>query len=135
MKTIIEHITDWCNENEITFSQTEDRILFSVTAEGEAFSMACLTMEEERVFVCLCGYGLAVPQAKRDAIASEILALNYTLKWGAFQLDATNGELTFRSSQLIPTDDAQARAMVEKTTTFTAQMFVLTRDTVKGWLL
>ncbi len=135
MKTLLEHVSEWGAENKVEFMRQSERIQFMVDSENDSFTMVCSSMEEERVFICLCGYGMAVPEERRAAVASEILALNYILKWGAFQLDATNGELTFRACQLIPIEDAQAREMIEKTITFSAQVLTFSRDKVKGWLL
>lgn len=135
MKTLLEHVVAWGDESEVLLAKTENRASFTVNAGNDSFSMVCFTIEEERMLVCLCGYGISVPEEKRAAVGQEILALNFTLKWGAFQLDVTTGELVFRASQLIPTEDAEAREMVEKSISFAAQMLAIASDTVKGWLL
>ncbi|MEG0780655.1 MAG: hypothetical protein RR426_08625, partial [Oscillospiraceae bacterium] len=99
---------------------TEGRVSFSVDGANGSFPAAVLCLEGDRAMVCLYGVQVFVPEGRRDEVARRLPAINFPLKIGAVQLNAENGELSYRMTQLLPEDEESAAALVNQALLFSA---------------
>ena len=121
MDTIANHITNWSKTRQVHMDQRDNRLFFAVTGKNGSFSTASIAIEEEQLFIFVCGLQEMVPEQKRDGVALALMDLNYGLKWGQFQIYRTTGEITLRNVQYVPKDYESGKTVVEGNIELTVQ--------------
>lgn len=94
--------------------QTEEPGLISFTIRGTAGSWFCKILidegEEWRSVIVTSLAPLTVPEARRAAVAEWIVRKNYHTRIGSFQMDLTDGEVSYKT-ELLAADGVMTAAM------------------------
>ena len=104
-------IKSWFDANEMHYSFDEERGVFKLTVNLKSSIQRCTVYVVTRDDAISANgkISLNVPEAKRPAIAEFITRINYTLIAGNFDLDYSDGEISFRTylhcCDTVPADD------------------------------
>lgn len=109
MKTIIKSIEEFFVTEGWRIHQIGDEPAYSMTFKGSRSEWVCIAQafEDDRRFVFYSACPVKAPSESYPAVAELINRINYCLVYGNFELGYFDGQVRFRTSIEVPTQDLE----------------------------
>ena len=112
--TIIEHIQQWAQKNNLLVQTSEIDIIFQTDGDAGQWISRARAIEEDGMIFVLSAYPFHVAPEKRAAAALTLGEINSNIKLGSFYLDPADGQINFRLGQFLwPMEDEETAQRVE----------------------
>ncbi len=98
--SIFEIMERFFVEKEFPFNLVGEGTTLSTTVQGDNGTWPCIAqaMEDRGIFLFYSAKPQNIPEERRQAVERLISMLNYELLIGNFEIDASDGDLRFRTS-------------------------------------
>ncbi|MEC0265504.1 YbjN domain-containing protein [Paenibacillus anseongense] len=97
--TLNEVVNDYLKRMELPFEWVDETIArLSFSGENGEWIVLVRTDEEKQICIVFSIYPALVPEEQRTEVAKFLFEENYDLVIGNFEMDATDGELRYRTS-------------------------------------
>ena len=106
--SLLDEIIQWAEEEKIQFKREEEGILFPVNGDNGSWYARVSALEEEDMVFIVTAYPFHVAEGAREKTAVELGKLTSHLKMGAFYIKMEDGQINFRISQKVSTDEHRA---------------------------
>ena len=103
--SLLEEILEWAKKQEIQFQKEEESILFSVNGDNGSWYARVTALEEDDMIFIVTAYPFQVAEVAREKTAVALGKITSQLKMGALYIDVEDGQINFRISQKVSTDE------------------------------
>lgn len=101
LKTVIE----WADKAGVQVKQEEESIFFTVTGDNGSWFARVSALEEDGVVFIVTAFPFQISEERRLETAAALGKITSQLKMGAFYMDIDDGQINFRLSQKVVSED------------------------------
>ena len=101
LKTVIE----WADKAGVQVKQEEESIFFTVTGDNGSWFARVSALEEDGVVFIVTAFPFQITEERRLETAAALGKITSQLKMGAFYMDIDDGQINFRLSQKVVSED------------------------------
>ena len=101
LKTVIE----WADKAGVQVKQEEESIFFTVTGDDGSWFARVSALEEDGVVFIVTAFPFQISEERRLETAAALGKITSQLKMGAFYMDIDDGQINFRLSQKVVSED------------------------------
>lgn len=102
---LLETIIEWAKQTGIQIKQEEESIYFPVNGDNGSWFARVSALEEDGVVFIVTAFPFQVAEERRLETAATLGKITSQLKMGAFYIDMEDGQINFRLSQKITSED------------------------------
>lgn len=102
---LLETIIDWADKTGIEIKQEEESIYFPVNGDNGSWFARVSALEEDGVIFIVTAFPFQVAEERRTETAIALGNITRQLKMGAFYIDMNDGQINFRLSQKIGSEE------------------------------
>ena len=104
---LLETMIDWAAKTGIEIKQEEESIYFPVNGDNGSWFARVSALEEDGVIFIVTAFPFQVAQERRAETAIALGNITRQLKMGAFYIDMDDGQINFRLSQKIVSEEVE----------------------------
>lgn len=103
--SLLDYILEWAEKEKLEIKREEEGILFQVNGDNGSWYARVSALEEEDMIFVVTAYPFHVAEVAREKTAVALGKITSQLKMGAFYIDVEDGQINFRLSQKVSTDE------------------------------